>query len=172
MHTPQKMAALNKKYKLEKIGLLKWEDLHNHPLQQDFADMLGWKELASKAEKLYTNLPDTIKKNTTVYCRNYGQAGALKYYGNDKSFVNKTICDNGTFLLWIPQDLDFKYLIFVGRRMPDTDDEVFNHFERATIIDSVTNPLSRQLGDKIIFFEKADSVASKLAREGLDKMRV
>ena len=171
IQSPQAMAAFNKKYKIEKIGLLKWEDLHNHPLQQDFADMQGWKELASKAEKFYTNLPDSIKNNTTVYCRNYGQAGALKYYGKDKSFINKTICDNGTFLLWIPQDLDFKYLIFVGRRMPDTDDEVFNHFEKATIIDSVTNPLSRQFGDKIIFFEKADSVASKLAREGLDKMR-
>ena len=85
--------------------------------------------------------------------------------------MNKTICDNGTFLLWIPPDLDFKNLIFIGRSMPDKDDEVFNHFEKVTIIDSVSNPLSRQFGDKIIFFENADSSASRLAREGLNEMR-
>jgi len=59
----------------------------------------------------------------------------------------------------------------VGRRMPGTDDEVFNHFEKTTIIDSVTNPLSRSYGDKIIFFENADSVAAKLAREDLNEMK-
>ena len=171
IQSPHAMAAFNKKYKIEKIGLLKWEDQQEHALQQDFADMQGWKELAAKAENFYTALADSIKNNTIIYCRNYGQAGALKYYGKDKSFVNKTICDNGTFLLWIPHDLVFKNLIFVGRRIPDKDDEVFNHFEKVTIIDSVTNPLSRQFGDKIIFFQNADSVASELAREGLDKMR-
>jgi hypothetical protein len=55
--------------------------------------------------------------------------------------------------------------------MPDKDDEVFNHFEKATTIDSVTNLLSRQIGDKIIFFENADSVAGKLTREGLNEMK-
>ena len=36
--------------------------------------------------------------------------------------------------------------------MPEKNDEVFNHFEKITVIDSVTNTLSRQYGDKIIFF--------------------
>jgi hypothetical protein len=171
MQSPKAMAAFNEKYKLEKIGLLKWEDLHNHPLQQDFADMQGWQELTEKAENYFNTLPDSIKQNTTVYCRSYGQAGALKYYGKGIQFKNSVICDNGTFLFWIPHGLDFKNLVFVGRHMPDKDDEVFNHFEKATIIDSVTNPLSRQLGDKIIFFQNADSVAAKLARQGLNEMR-
>ncbi len=32
--------------------------------------------------------------------------------------------------------LYFKHLIFLGRRMPDKDDEVFQHFEKVTVIDS------------------------------------
>ncbi len=171
IQSPQAMATFNQKYHLEKIGILKWEDQHNHPLQQDFADMIGWRELSGKAENYFTSLSDTVKENTIVYCRSYGQAGALQYYGRNKNFVDKVICDNGTFLLWISDRLWFKHLIFIGRKMPDKDDEVFNHFEKSTIIDSVINPLSRQSGDKIIFFENADSVAGKLAREGLNEMK-
>jgi hypothetical protein len=171
MQSSNAMAAFNHKYKLGKIGLLRWEDLHNHPLQQDFADMLGWKELTEKAENFYHSLPINEQQNSGIYCRNYGQAGALKYYSTDSAFRQRVFCDNGTFLLWIPHDLDFKNLIFIGRRMPDKDDEVFNHFEKVALIDSVTNHLSRQLGDKIIFFRNADSVAAKLARESLDEMK-
>lgn len=168
MQLPADMASSNKKYDLAKIGVLKWEDLHDHPLQQDFADMIGWKELTEKSSRLYDSLDDSVRSNTIIYCRSYGQAGALKYYGKNKNFRHSTICDNGTFLLWIPDSLQFKNLIFIGRRIPDKDDEVFNHFEKITLIDSVTNSLSRQWGDKIIFFQNADSMAARLARRGLN----
>ena len=168
MQLPADMASSNKKYNLAKIGVLKWEDLHDHPLQQDFADMIGWKELSEKSNRFYNSLDDSVKSNTIIYCRSYGQAGALKYYGQDKNFRQSTICDNGTFLLWIPDSIEFKNLIFVGRHMPDKDDEVFNHFEKITLIDSVTNSLSRQWGDKIIFFQNTDSMVTGLVRRGLN----
>lgn len=81
------------------------------------------------------------------------------------------ISDNGSFLLWIPERLWFKHLIFIGRRMPEKDDEVFQHFDKVSIIDSVTNIYSRQLGDKIIFFENADDKATEMARQGLNDMK-
>ena len=168
---PDKLAAYYKKRDVEGTGMLKWEDQQNHSLPQDFADYLGWKEIAEKTERFYQSLPQTEKDSTVVYCRHYGLAGALKYYGNDEQFKSKVISDNGSFLHWIPNDFGFKHLIFVGRRMPDADDEVFQHFEKATIIDSVTYKHSRQLGDKVIFFENADSLASKLAAEGLKQMK-
>jgi hypothetical protein len=55
--------------------------------------------------------------------------------------------------------------------MPDKDDEVFQHFEKVTIIDSVTNKLSRQYSDKIIFFENIDSAGLRLAQDGLKEMK-
>jgi hypothetical protein len=105
--------------------------------------------------------------NTIIYCRNYGQAGALAFYGDDGYFSNRIISDNGSFLLWIPDRLWFENLIFIGKSIPDKDDEVFQHFEKVTVIDSVTNKLSRQYGDKIIFYEKVDSIGLKLAQDGL-----
>jgi hypothetical protein len=168
---PEKLAAFYKRSGASKSGVLKWEDGKEHSLPQDFADMLGWKELAAKAEKFYQSLPDIIGSNTIIYCRNYGQAGALKFYGKEDSFKTSVISDNGSFLLWIPERLRMKHLLFIGRRMPDKDDEVFQHFEKVTIIDSVTNTYSRQCGDKIIFFENIDSTGMKLATEGLKEMQ-
>ncbi len=168
---PEKLAKFYKEKGVDKIGLLRWEDLKDHELPQDFADMLGWKELTIKSEKFFNSLPDSVKADVIIYCRHYGQAGSLKFYGKENTFRSKVITDNGSFLLWIPEDINFKHLIFIGRTMPDKDDEVFQHFQKTTVIDSVTDKYSRQLGDKIIFFENADNKARQLAREGLNEMK-
>lgn len=169
---PDKLADFYKKNGIDKTGLLKWEDQRDHPLPQDFADMLGWKELAEKTENaFYISLPDTTRANTVIYCRNYGQAGALMFYGRHSYFKNRVFSDNGSFLLWIPDTLSFRHLLYIGRLLPDKDDEVFNHFEDHILLDSVTNPLSRQYGDKIILFRNADDKANKLASEGLNEMK-
>jgi Dolichyl-phosphate-mannose-protein mannosyltransferase len=168
---PDKLAAFYKEKELDEMGFLKWEDQQNHSLPQDFADYLGWKEMTGKAEAFYQSLPKQIKDSTIIYCRHYGQAGALKYYGKQKKFTDNVITDNGSFLQWIPNNLSFKHLVFIGRRMPEKDDEVFQHFEKITVIDSVTYLHSRQLGDKIIFFEKIDTAGLKLAQDGLQQMK-
>jgi hypothetical protein len=167
---PDTLAAFYKKHRIDKLGLLKWEDQQDHALPQDFADMLGWKELAQKTENFFNSLPIPEQTNTIIYCRNYGQAGALSYYGSDY-FSQHVITDNGSFLLWIPGRLSFDNLVFVGREMPEKDDAVFQHFQKITVIDSVTNAISRQYGDKIIFFEKIDSTGLRLATEGLKELK-
>ena len=171
MLSPEKLAAFYKKYGIDKTGLLKWEDQRDHELPQDFADMLGWKELTERTERFYNSLPDSTKADAIIYCRNYGQAGSLKFYSKNNDFVSKVISDNGSFLLWIPDSMFFRHIIFTGRRMPDNDDEVFQHFEKITIVDSVRNPLSRQYGDKIIFFENGSDTAWRLAQQGLKEMK-
>lgn len=169
MQKPAAMVAFNKEFKLDELGLLRWEDLQNHPLQQDFADMQGWREMAQKSERVYNSLPPHMKQGTVVYCRNYGQAGALKYYAKGEEFRSKVISDNGTHLLWIPDSLQFEHLLFVGRRMPDADDEVFRHFRQVRVLDSVSNNLAREHGTKIILFQGADTAAVRLANQILNE---
>ena len=171
MMSPEKLAIFYKEKGIDKTGLLKWEDQRDHELPMDFADMLGWKEVTEKTEKFFNSLPDSAKNTSSIYCRHYGYGGSLRFYGKDKLFREKVFSDNGSFLLWIPDNLYFKHLIFLGRRMPDKDDEVFQHFEKVTVIDSVTNKLSRQYGDKIIFFENIDSIGLQLAQDGLKEMK-
>lgn len=171
MMKPEKLAEFYKEKGVDKIGILKWEDQKDHPLPQDFADMLGWKELADKTVKFFNGNSNYAQANTIIFCRNYGQAGALPFFINDKYITDRVISDNGTFLLWRPDNVWFKNLIFIGAKMPGKDDEVFQHFKKVTVIDSVTNPLSRQFGDKIIYFETIDSTGLKLAQDDLVKMK-
>lgn len=171
LQSPEVMARSNEKWDLQKIGILRWEDQQDHPLQQDFADMIGWDELAQKTEKAFGQLPPAQQQQTVVYCRSYGQAGAVTYHAQKPSFRQKIICDNGTFLFWIPDSLQLRHLLFVGHQMPGKDDAVFQQFAKATVLDSVTNPLSRQYGDKIILFSNATDSAAILANTGLREMK-
>jgi hypothetical protein len=82
--------------------LLRWEDGKDHSLPQDFADMLGWKELAQKVDKEYSKLSKSGK--TLVLCDNYGQAGAINYYSNKKV---RAVSFNADYLNWF--DLSEKY---------------------------------------------------------------
>jgi hypothetical protein len=171
LQSPQNMAATNTKYNLKEIGILKWEDQQNHALQQDFADMIGWKELASKAERNYDSLSAKGYQNIVVYCSSYGQAGALQYYAQNPLFKQKVISRNGTFLLWIPQPLSFNHILLVDDEWPEKEEVIFQHFEKITLLDSVANPLSRQLGDKIFLLEKADSTAVRMVNTEIAEKR-
>ena len=148
-----------------------WEDGKNHPLPQDFADMLGWKELTQKTERFYHSLPDSVQKNTIVFGRHYGHAGAIKFYTKNKQLAANTYTDVGSFLLWIPCEMQLQNILFLSRRMTDEDDEVFHHFKKVTLIDSVTQPYSRQWGDKLIYFQDIDSAGLRLAVEGLNQAK-
>lgn len=167
MRDPEKLASFYKEKDIGKIGLLKWEDQRDHDLPQDFADMLGWKELTERTETFFNSLPDSIKVTTTIYGANYGQAGALKFYGSNDRFKNSVISESGSFQLWINDETYFKHLIVIDDEVPDPTDEVIRHFEKVTVIDSVRNIYSRQLGDKIFFLENLDSTGLRFAREGI-----
>ena len=81
IYEPAALVQFYKKRNTERTGALKWEDLKNHPLPQDFADMLGWEEMAIKMAAAYNTLDSNEKKHTILFCDNYGQAGAVNYYG-------------------------------------------------------------------------------------------
>lgn len=167
MAGPANMAALNIQMSAKDLGLLKWEDLEDHALQQDYADMLGWRELAQKTENVYDNLPPHIKDATIVYCRNYGQAGSLMYYAKSAAFRDRVISDNGTFTLWVNLPLNFRHLLFVGEEAPGEGDGVFEHFEKYRIEGEVKDTLSRSYRSVMIFFENADQTAVSLANKSL-----
>ena len=59
---PSRLAAYYQRTGAAKTGLLEWEDLKNHPLPQDFADMLGWQEMTQKMAKAYNDLSAQEKK--------------------------------------------------------------------------------------------------------------
>jgi 4-amino-4-deoxy-L-arabinose transferase-like glycosyltransferase len=165
---PQPLADYYKKTGLYKTGILKWEDLREHPLPQDFADMISWSELGTKVSKVYASLPDSVKNATLIYCSNYGLAGAVTYYGRGLPQITS---DNASFLFWMPEKYAIKNLLFVGKKMPDKDDKVFQQFEKYSLRDSTTAPYARERGVKIILFENGNDTLNAMLEAGIKEMK-
>ena len=136
-----------------KYGLLRWEDGKDHTLPQDFADMLGWKELALKVDSVYTQLPED--EYSFILCDNYGQAGAINYYAKNKKI--KAVSFNADYIDWFNLDPKIENLVRV-KEFEESIDEVettgplFNSF---SIAGSITNPLAREYKTAIFVFRKA-----------------
>lgn len=162
---PEHIKTHSELYK--KYGLLRWEDGKDHELPQDFADMLGWSELARKVDSLYSLLPN--KDQTFVLCDNYGQAGAINYYS--KKGI-KAVSFNADYIDWF--DLNRHYVNFIRVKEMDDDDEFTKtspYFETSKLADSIANPDAREYRTKIFVFtgSKID-INERLAKE-LDKRK-
>ena len=109
---PEKLVAYYEKTHARGKGILQWEDQQDHPLPQDFADMLGWEEMAQKAATAFHSLDSCQQANTIIFCDNYGMAGAVNYYWK-KYHLPEAYSDNASFLYWIPDPLHFQNLVLL-----------------------------------------------------------
>lgn len=164
---PEKLAAVHKRHNEKHV----WEDRQEHPLPQDFADMLGWKEAAQKTESFYQSLPAAVKDSIIIFAGNYGYAGALQLYAQDPLFKQKVIATNGSFLLWLPKPTPFRHFLFLGEASPEDKSPVFQNFRRVLVADSITNTYSRQRGNKLFFFEDGPPGMSEMAWAALQQQQ-
>lgn len=141
----------------EKMGMLRWEDGKNHLLPQDFADMLGWQEMAEKAAIAYGMIPDDEKKHTLLFADNYGQAGALNYYNRNTS-MPETYSFNTDYIFWIPTYECIRHLILVGN---EPDQEIKGLFSEVILIGKVENEYAREKGTGIYLLKGAKNGFTK-----------
>ncbi len=167
---PATLAAYYKKMNFVKTGALRWEDQKDHPLPQDFADMVGWKETAMKAGKVYQSLTPEEQKKTMVFCRGYFFAGDLNYHRKEAG-LPEVYSDNASFLFWMPEKYAIKNIILIGHHVPKKDDTVFQQFAKMTIKDSITDPLFRENGVKIMLFEKGNDSLNALIERGVARLK-
>ncbi len=123
----------------ESLGMLRWEDGKNHNLPQDFADMLGWKEMSQKALRAYQHIPTDELNQTIVFCDNYGQAGALNYY--NRGLMSEAYSFNTDYIFWIPRMNRISNILLVGEK---PDQEVLDLFSEWKQIDSIENEQARE----------------------------
>lgn len=158
---------------VKKTGALHWEDLKDHPLPQDFADMLGWKEMARKVAAAYNTLDSNEKKKTFLFCDNYGEAGAVNYYGPAYG-LPAAYSDNASFLYWMPA-VGFdssNVLLLVTDDQEEMQHAFIHEFQSAVATDSITEPLAREHGSLIILFKGPSERFRAAFREKLQKDRL
>ncbi|MGH2563275.1 MAG: glycosyltransferase family 39 protein [Ginsengibacter sp.] len=150
-----------------RTGALKWEDLRNHPLPQDFADMLGWEEMTQKMAKAYNSLDSNEKAHTFLFCDNYGEAGAVNYYRH-KYNLPEVHSDNGSFLYWIPRNVHLDNLILITDDHEEMQHPFVKNFKSAVVADSVTNKYAVEKGSLIIIFKGANETMNKMWKEKIE----
>jgi hypothetical protein len=144
---PASMAQLGQRPFYQKLGANRWEDGELHPLPQDFADMLGWHELADKTYQAYQSLPDSTRAATLIKCDNYGQAGAINYYNRNRNMPAATSF-NGSYLYWFPATppRPWRHLLLVGEGNPN---ELVPYFQSFRKVGEITHPYARERGETI-----------------------
>jgi hypothetical protein len=165
---PQPLADLYVWMNAEKTGALKWEDLKNHPLPQDFSDMLGWEEIAQKVAKAYNMLNPAEKADALIFCNNYGMAGAVNYYA-PKYHLPGAYSDNASFLYWLPAKPKMTNFVLVSDDPDEKQHDFAKGFKSVIKVDSVTTEFAREKGDYIYLFIGADENFRKFFEEKIAK---
>ena len=144
---PLQMAQLGQKPLHQQLGINRWEDGQLHPLPQDYADMLGWQELADKTYQAYQALPDSTRAATLLFCDEYGQAGALNYYNRHRALPTAHSF-NGSYLYWFPARpaRPYRHLLVVGRHAAAALRPYCRTFRQ---VGAVTSPYAREQGTGI-----------------------
>ncbi|WP_460562372.1 glycosyltransferase family 39 protein [Ferruginibacter profundus] len=152
----------------QKFGLLRWEDGKDHELPQDYADMLGWKELALKVDRVYSKMPG--KEHTLVLCDNYGQAGAINYYTQQKI---KAVSFNADYIDWFDLTKNYKNLIRIKESSEAEAElkETSPFFETSLIAGVVTNKYSREYGTTIFTFVGSKTDINKRIKDEIEEKK-
>jgi hypothetical protein len=165
--SPSTIAQNSKAY--QKLGLLRWEDGKDHELPQDFADMLGWRELAGKVDAEYAKMDD--QKHTLVLCDNYGQAGAINYYSKYKNI--RAVTMNADYIDWFPLDEEIRNVILIQNA--DDDDKERKReqafFEKVSLTGKIENPYARERGTSVYALLNAKVSINKILKSEIEENR-
>ena len=100
------------------LGDVKTEKLRTGALPQHFADMFGWPEMTATVADAYHKLSPEDQKRCAIFARNYGEAGAIDFFGA-RYGLPKVIAKHQNYWLWGPRDYTGECLLTVGERLKD-----------------------------------------------------
>lgn len=98
---------------------------HISRLPRIYADMFGWKDLALDVYRVYISLPEEDRKHTVIYCKDYGEAGAIEYFGKRYN-LPKVVCPKNNYWYWWPEHANATTVIIIGRN----SEEHFHSFKQ------------------------------------------
>ena len=106
-------------------------------LPQLYGDMIGWENTIEAVARVYHGLPDSERAGCAILAGNYGEAGAIDYYG-PKLGLPKAISGHNSYYFWGPRGYSGDCVVLFGDGANDRK-ELFGD---AQLVATVTNPLA------------------------------
>ncbi len=147
------------------IETRRWEDGKIHLLPQDYADMLGWKEMGDLTQRSYSQLTEEERRTTVIFAGNYGIASAIEYYGRrieeENWIVDKNriageqrivkidcpiVSSGSSFMQWSPETFPMKTAIVVDDNNEQTDSTLHAVFNKVEVVGKFDQPQARENG--------------------------
>jgi hypothetical protein len=143
----------------------RWEEGEYHELPQDYADMIGWEELAQIVNDAYNSLTPDEKERCTIFANNYGEAGTINFYGK-KLGLPPAISFSDSYLYWAPDSIPGDCMIKVGE-----SDDVVQMYSYVRIIGRMSTPHAREFGVPVYLFKNPKADFSKYYQIRLKEFR-
>src|SRR6266850_3254739 len=97
---PDKLVAYMRAIQMEPP---RTETSHTVALPQIFADQFGWEQMVGSVAHVYHHLRPEDERRAAIFCQNYGEAGAIDFFG-PKLGLPLAISGHQNYFLWGPHD--------------------------------------------------------------------
>jgi hypothetical protein len=98
---------------MEKLPFKVPRSEHSHMravLPQHFADQFGWEEMVAEVNQAYSKLSPEERAGCGIFAQNYGQAGAIDFFGR-RYGLPSALSGHQTYFLWGPRGYSGNCLI-------------------------------------------------------------
>src|SRR6202043_2719053 len=127
---PEKLVAYMKAIHFEPP---RTETSHTAALPQHFADQFGWEEMVTAVAHVYHHLRPQDEKYAAIFCQNYGEAGAIDFFG-PKLGLPPAISGHQNYFLWGPRDYTGESMIVLDDRQEELE-RLFSSVQYVTYVD-------------------------------------
>jgi hypothetical protein len=103
------------------------ETSHTAALPQIFADQFGWEEMVGSVAHVYRHLQPEDQKRAAIFCQNYGEAGAIDFFGS-KLGLPPAVSGHQNYFLWGPRDWNGEVILVLDTDAGD-ERELFGSIE-------------------------------------------
>jgi hypothetical protein len=117
------------------LQLPRTETSHTAPLPQIFADQFGWEEMVGSVAHVYHHLRPEDEKRAAIFCQNYGEAGAIDFFGS-KFGLPQAISGHQNYFLWGPRDWTGEVALVLDTRDDDEREQFASVEDLGQIVSS------------------------------------
>jgi dolichyl-phosphate-mannose-protein mannosyltransferase len=104
-------------------------------LPQHYADQFGWEEMVAVTAQAWARVPAEQRADCGIFAQNYGQAGAIDFFG-PRYGLPPAVSGHQTYFLWGPRNYSGNCMIVLDDRKETLD----RLFEQVEDVGSSDNP--------------------------------